>query len=105
MSILTYFSDITHLSAVFEALKKQFPCRRWFELGLLLGILQPTLQKIEVDHRNDVVRCLQECLTCWLRRVDQVDENGRPSWDVLVSALKKMEENYVAENITQTGMI
>ena len=82
-----------------------FPCRRWFELGLLLGILQPTLAKIEKDHRDDVVRCLQECLTCWLRRVNQVDENGRPSWDVLVSALKKMEENYVAENITQTGTI
>ena len=106
MSILTYFSDITHLSAVFEALEKHmFPCRRWFELGLLLGILQPTLAKIEKDHRDDVVRCLQECLTCWLRRVDQVDENGRPSWDVLVSALKKMKENYVAENITQTSMI
>ena len=82
-----------------------FPYRRWFKLGLLLGILQPTLAKIEADHRNDVARCLQECMTCWLRRVDKVDEKGRPSWDVLVSALKKMEENYVAENITQTGML
>ena len=106
MSILIHFSDITHLSSVFEALEKHmFPCRRWFELGLLLGILQPTLAKIENDHRDDVVRCLQECLTCWLRRVDQVDENGRPSWDVLVSALKKMKENYLAENITRTSMI
>ena len=82
-----------------------FPYRRWFKLGLLLGILQPTLAKIEADHRNDVARCLQECMTCWLRRVDKVDERGRPSWDVLASALKKMEENFVAENITQTGMI
>ena len=94
------------MSDVLEILNKHmFPYRRWFELGLLLGILQPTLAKIEVDNRYDIVRCLQECLTFWLRRVDKVNENGRPSWDVLASVLKKMEENFVAENITQTGMI
>ena len=98
--------DITNLSDVLEILNKHmFPYRRWFELGLLLGILQPTLAKIEVDHRNDVTRCLQECLTCWLRRIDKVDEKGRPTWDVLASALKKMEEHFVAENIIQTGML
>ena len=82
-----------------------FPHQRWFQLGLLLGILQPTLAKIETDHRNDVARCLQECMTCWLRRVDLVDERGRPTWDVLASTLKKMEENYVADKIVQTGTI
>ena len=82
-----------------------FSHQRWFQLGLLLGILQPTLAKIEADHRNDVVRCLQECMTCWLRRVDQVDERGRPTWDVLATTLKKMEENYVADKIIQTGTI
>ena len=94
------------MSDVLEVLNMyMFPYRRWFELGLLLGILQPTLAKIELDHCYDVVRCLQECLTCWLRRVDKVGEIGRPSWDVLATTLKKMEENFVAENITQTGMI
>ena len=54
--------------------KYMFSYRRWFELGLLLGILQPTLAKIEVDQSNDVARCLQECLTCWLRRSSNVIE-------------------------------
>ncbi len=36
----------------------------WFELGLALGILDPTLQNIKSIDNND---CLRKMLTYWLR--------------------------------------
>ena len=37
-----------------------------------------------MDNLYDL-QCLQECLTCWLRRVDQVDKIGRPLLSVQMS--------------------
>ena len=54
----------------------------WFDLGLALGLLQPTLQGIKVRYQPSEHK--REMLTKWLNQVD----GCRPSWEALVKALK-----------------
>ena len=85
--------DIGCLKDVVDALRESyFPSHRWFPFGLQLGLLHPTLSDIEANHKDDVERCLHECLTKWLSRADKVDENGGPTVNSLVDALKKIGE-------------
>ena len=74
---------------------------KWLSLGLQLGLLINTLKTIEEQYGKDVNRCLLECLTLWLQRVDKVDEKGGPTWDTLATALGKIEENVCANNARQ----
>ena len=74
---------------------------KWLSLGLQLGLLMTTLKNIEEQYGKDVNRCLLECLTLWLQRVDKVDEKGGPTWDTLATALGKIEENVCADNSRQ----
>ena len=78
-----------------------FPNHRWFPFGLQLSLLHPTLAEIEANHKNDVGRCLQECLTLWLSKADKVTESGGPTWDSLVGALNKIGENATAEKVKE----
>ena len=57
---------------------------RWFELGLALGLKQPTLAEIRSNHENHEKDCKIEMLTKWLTEVDQC----QPSWNALVEALR-----------------
>ena len=78
-----------------------FPEAKWFEFGLKLGLLHPTLEAIEATHRGNTSRCLMECLTKWLSRADK---NVRPlSWQSLAIAIRKLDERTVAENIEKTS--
>ena len=87
---------------VVDALKQvHFPNHKWFPLGLQLGLLSPTLKDIEANHKDDVGRCLQECLTLWLSKADKVTESGGPTWDSLAGALYKIGENFAAEKIME----
>ena len=54
---------------------------------------------IEADHRGNTGRCLSECLTKWLQKADDVVMKGGPTIYSLVSALKELGENGVAEGI------
>ena len=74
-----------------------FPIKNWHGLGLRLGLKKITLDEIEADHPGDVSRCLTECLSKWLRRVDNVDRRGGATWDSLSCALKRIKEITVAE--------
>ena len=99
---MTFILDVGCLKDVIDALRESlFPNHRWFSLGLQLGLLQPTLTEIEANHRDDVERCLHECLTKWLSRADKVDENGGPTMNCLVDALKKIREVATAIKITE----
>ena len=53
----------------------------WFDLGLALGLKQPTLQGIKDQHKPKDHK--REMLTKWLNQVD----GCRPSWEALVEAL------------------
>ena len=68
----------------------------WYLLGLYLNLQTHDLSKIQQDHAhhgND--RQMLEMLALWLRRTPNA------TWEDVVSALKQMEENRVAENIRQ----
>ena len=71
----------------------------WKKLGLALGLLYPTLQKIEREQHERADDCVMEMLAAWLQQQDNVNENGAPSWSVLRTALKCIGENYLAKRI------
>ena len=96
------FVDITRLVDVQNMLKtSHFLETKWLSLGLQLGLLMNTLKKVDAQHERDVNRCLLECLSLWLQRVDKVDEKGGPTWDALANALSNIGENVCADNARQ----
>jgi len=54
-----------------------------YNLGLILGLSQH-----KVKAMKDTDTFLDDVITAWLRKEDQVIKRGEPSWTVLVSALK-----------------
>ena len=72
----------------------------WKNLGLALGILYTTLQKIEGQQHHVVDDCMREMLAAWLQQQDNVTRKGIPSWTVLQTALRKIGENKLANEIT-----
>ena len=66
----------------------------WHKLGTHLGLQMDELKQIELDYQGNERR-KKEMLDLWLR---QKPDAG---WRDVVSALKKMEENAVAERIRQ----
>ena len=94
--------EVGCLKDVVNALgESHFPSSRWSPLGLQLGLLQPTLIDIKAKYNNDPDECLQECLTRWLKRADNVDENGGPTVESLASALNKIGEVSIAMKIAK----
>ena len=99
---ISFITDTDNLKEIVDALKQvRFPNHKWFPLGLQLGLLSPTLKDIEANHKDDVRRCLQECLTLWLSKADKVTDNGGSTWDSLADALRNTEETFVAEKILE----
>ena len=93
--------DISHLNEVLVLLRKcQFPDKRWFELGLVLGLSKSnTLDNIEDSYPRDPSRCLLECLSKWLERADDVDSRGGATYDSLSTAIRNLNLIAVAENV------
>ncbi|XP_019854679.1 PREDICTED: uncharacterized protein LOC109583688, partial [Amphimedon queenslandica] len=96
--------DIRDLVTVLQELtsNQQFDyANNWKQLGLYLGLYQPTLKAIEVNCRGQVKECLMECLSSWLKGEDGVRETrgGGSNWISLVAALDAMGEREVADNI------
>ena len=85
--------------------KCRFPVKRWHDLGLRLGLSSNTLDIIERDHTSDIRRCLTECLSLWLRRIDSVDERGGATWDSLSTALRSMKEIAVADKLDKESKL
>ena len=93
--------DIRDLNIVIKELTstQHLSCAVWHDLGLQLGLYEPTLVDIGEKHRGDPVKCFRECMSAWLRREDKVKDKDGPSWLSLVSALKTSEKNSIATNI------
>ena len=94
-SICLYIAGINKLVNVMDTLKN---VNGWLFLGLQLGLLHPTLKKIETDY-GKVEQCMMEMIAAWLNRQDNVLQIGVPSWSVLQTALRKIGENEVADQI------
>ena len=71
----------------------------WQSLGLQLGLLYPTLEKIERDNNREVEQCKTKMIAAWLKQQDNVSRFGVPSWLVLQTALRKIGEFDVASQI------
>ena len=71
----------------------------WQSLGLALGLLYPTLKKIDEDQRGKTDKCVMEMLAAWLQQQDNVKQKGVPSWSVLGTALRKIGETQLANEI------
>lgn len=70
----------------------------WHSLGLRLGILYPTLEKIKEDNREKVDQCKTAVIAAWLNKKE--NKSGvPPSWSVLKAALREIGENAVADQI------
>ena len=100
-----FITDIDHLDEVQELLKtSRFSERNWINLGLKFGLLKNTLETVEGQYGTNIGRCLLECLSLWLQRVDKVDEKGVPTWNSLADALSKLGDKKSAEHARQKGM-
>ena len=62
----------------------------WCKLGLKLGLRDRTLNIIKSDNSESEDR-LRECISKWLKRVDDVDECGGANWKTLCDAVEKIE--------------
>ena len=71
----------------------------WKELGLHLGLLYPSLERIDLEHRGRITFCIMGMLYAWLQQQDNVLQKGIPSWCVLRDALKSMGEQETADRI------
>lgn len=92
------------LDGVLRTLEKHhFGSDKWDDLGLKLGLYYTTLSKIKAKCSRDPKECLTAMLEAWLKKADDVQKKGGPTWISLVQALKDMSENSVAEQI-EKGM-
>ena len=73
-----------------------------YNLGLVLGLNQPRLKDMKASDtfRDDVI-------AAWLRREDQVNERGVPTWKTLVTALRhpRVNQNGVADKVVEEKCI
>ena len=77
----------------------KFPEARWFDFGLNLGLLHPTLKAIESANKGDPSNCLMECLAKWLTE----GSDGTLVWQTLANALRGMNALSVSYNIRKTS--
>ena len=98
-------TDISKLKFVLQVLRHfKFPEARWFEFGLNLGLLHPTLEAIESAHKSNPSRCLMECLTKWLTKADDnVTTVGPIIWQTLANALNEMSVISISNDIRKTS--
>ena len=101
MSLL--ITDIRDLDIVIKELTstQHLSCAVWHDLGLQLGLYQPTLVAIDDKDRGDPVKCFRECMSAWLRGEDKVKDKDGPSWLSLVLALETLKKNGIATNIKE----
>ena len=92
--------DINDLAGILDLLKRHgYSGTSYHDLGLYLGLSSRTLDVIAKNNSGDISSCLRKCLTAWLQQADDVKSVGGPSYYSLIQALRKLEENAVADGI------
>ena len=84
---------IRDLQRVLEILKKHnFDSSDYFKLGLGLGLIYNTINAIRSCCKGESDSCLLECLAAWLRKDDEVELKGCPTWYTLIEALRSINK-------------
>ena len=96
VTVVLFSTGIDNLAEISMALKN---INDWRSLGLQLGLLYPTLKRIEEEQRGLIDKCKTEMLAAWLQQQDNVAVKGVPCCAVLKAALKKIGENQLASEI------
>ncbi|XP_011408331.2 PREDICTED: probable serine/threonine-protein kinase pats1 [Amphimedon queenslandica] len=87
---------IKNLVDIIRVLEKgYFQNKKWFDLGLYLGLIHTDLKTIEDNYPRDAKRCLRECLALWL--TDDIEA----TWDKLAIAAGEVGETSVADYISE----
>ena len=97
MTVVLLYTGIEDLVEVKRFLKN---VNDWHSLGLELGLLFPTLERIKEEQHEVVEKCRMKMLAAWLQRQDNVRRHGVPSWSILKTALVNIEEKEIADTIT-----
>ena len=96
-------TEINDSGRVLDTLKKHnFTTAGWRTLCGRLGLSYDVMSTIEDENRK-VERRLEEGISCWLKG-NIIEGYKKPSWGVLVEALRGMGENAVAEGIKEEKM-
>ncbi len=62
-------------------------------VGYALGLKRSTIKKIKKENNDDIDGCKEEMIGAWIDQVDNVRTQGKPSWKVLVLALRNPPVN------------
>ena len=95
MTVVLLYTGIDDL---FEVKMKLKNLNDWQSLGLALGLLYPTLERMEDEQRGAIEKCKTKMIAAWLQQQDNVCKNGVPSWAVLRKALEQIGENQLASS-------
>ena len=96
MTVVLLYTGIDDLFDIKMALRN---LADWQSLGLALGLLYSTLERIENEQYGAIEKCKIKMISAWLQRQDNVSKNGDPSWLVLQAALVEIDENELADKI------
>uniref|UniRef100_A0A1X7SNK3 Death domain-containing protein n=1 Tax=Amphimedon queenslandica TaxID=400682 RepID=A0A1X7SNK3_AMPQE len=77
---------------------KDFNISDWREFGSKAGLKYETLKIIQ-ENNAKVQDRFEECLAYWLRRKDNVDDKGKPSWRRLAEILEELGDKALADRI------
>ena len=86
----TAIDDLVEINKVLENVNE------WLLLGLQLGLIYPTLKRIEEEQDKNIKKCKTEMLAAWLQEEDNVAD---PCCADLKAALKNIGQNRVASEI------
>ena len=98
--------DIKELEDVVDVLEEHLFCKAdWEDLGLKLGLYQPTLRTIAKQFSGDINGAFRRCLELWLLEEDGVDKNGGAKWKSLIKAIRKMGNKALANAIEKEKVV